>query len=85
VKAKAAYELIVAREGRGPALFAAPDRLDRVEVVEIVSGESVLFWELEPRAASRLARALREDLGRLEADAFIAAWRAAQERERGEG
>lgn len=83
MKAKAAYELIVARAGRGPALFSAPDRIDRVEVVEIVSGESVLFWELEPRAASRLARALREDLGRLDADAFISAWSEAQQRERG--
>ncbi|MDO8213823.1 hypothetical protein [Conexibacter sp. CPCC 206217] len=80
MKANRAYELIVAREGRGPAFLAAPDRTDRIEVVEIDSGEAVLFWELEPRAASRLARALREDMGRLEADDFIAAWRAAQER-----
>lgn len=82
MKAHRAYELIVAREGRGPAFMAAPDRVDRIEVVEIDSGESVLFWELEPRAAGRLARALREDLGRLEAEDFIAAWRAAQERDR---
>jgi hypothetical protein len=81
VRANRAYELIVAREGRGPAFLAAPDRVDRVEVVEIDGGEVVLFWELEPRAATRLARALREDMGRLEADDFIAAWRAAQERE----
>lgn len=81
MKAHRAYELRVTRGGRGPALFSAPDRVDRVEVVEIDSGESLLFWELEPRAASRLARALREDLGRLDADAFIAAWRAARERD----
>jgi hypothetical protein len=81
MKAHRAYELRITRGGRGPALFAPPDRLDRIEVVEIDSGESLLFWELEPRAASRLARAMREDLGRLDADAFITAWRAANERD----
>jgi hypothetical protein len=83
VKANRAYDLIVTREGRGPAFLAAPDRVDRIEVVEIDSGEVVLFWELEPRAATRLARALREDMGRLEGEDFIAAWRAAQQRDRG--
>lgn len=78
MKANRAYELIVARGGRGPAFLAPPDRVDRVEVVEIDSGEVVLLWDLPPREASRLARALREDMGRLEADAFLAAWRAAQ-------
>jgi len=81
MRARRAYELRVTRGGRGPALFSAPDRVDRIEVVEIASGESLLFWELEPRAASRLARALREDLGRLDAEAFITAWREAQSRE----
>lgn len=79
VKANRAYELIVAREGRGPAFLAPPERVDRVEVVEIDSGEVVLFWDLPPREARRLARALREDMGRLEAGDFLAAWRAAQE------
>lgn len=79
MKANRAYELIVARAGRRPAFLAPSDRVDRIEVVEIDSGEVVLLWDLPPREAARLARALREDMGRLEAAEFLAAWRAAQE------
>lgn len=79
MKANRAYELIVTREGRGPAFLAAPGRVDRIEVVEIAGGEVVLFWDLPPREATRLARALREDMGRLGADDFLAAWRSTQE------
>jgi hypothetical protein len=79
MKARAAYRLLVTRGGRGPAFLAPPDRVDRIEVVEIDSGEVVLLWDLAPRQAARLARALREDLGRLDADAFLAAWQAAQD------
>jgi hypothetical protein len=78
VKANRAYELIVARAGRGPALFAAPDRVDRIEVVEIDSGEVVLLWDLSPRDATRLARRLREDMAAMEAEDFLAAWQSAQ-------
>lgn len=78
MRASRAYRLLVSREGRGPAIFAPPDRLDRVEVVEIDSGEVVLFWDLPPREARRLANALREDLGLMEAGDFLAAWSAAQ-------
>ena len=38
VKANREYELIVRKGGRGPALLAAPDRLDHVEIVEIAIG-----------------------------------------------
>jgi hypothetical protein len=76
MKARTAYRLVTSG-GRGPAFLAPPDRLDRVEVVEIDSGEAVLLWDLPPREAARLARALREDLNRLEADDFLAAWQAA--------
>jgi hypothetical protein len=79
VKANRAFRLLVSREGRGPAFLAPPDRLDRIEVVEIDSGEVVLLWDLPPREAKRLANALREDMALLEADDFLAAWRAAQE------
>ncbi len=77
MKANRAYEVKVGRHGRAPALLASPDRLDSVEVVEIDSGEVVLFWDLSPEAARRVMRQLREDLVQLEADEFIAAWRAA--------
>ena len=43
-------------------------------MVEIDSGEVVLFWDCPPQAASRLARALRADLAQLEAEEFIARW-----------
>jgi hypothetical protein len=76
VKADRAYRLIVTRAGRTPALLADAERSDHVEVVEIESGEAVLFWDRPPHAASQLARALREEMAVLEADEFIARWSA---------
>jgi hypothetical protein len=75
MKANRAYELLVRRGSRLPALLAAPDRSDHVEVVEIDSGEVVLFWDTAPGQTGKLARALRRDLAQLEADAFVARWR----------
>jgi hypothetical protein len=74
VRAKHAYRLIVTRGGRTPALLADATRVDHIEVVEIDSGEVVLFWDRPPHAASKLARALREDLGQLQALEFFARW-----------
>jgi hypothetical protein len=78
MRAGNAYRLIVTRSGRAPAWLAGPGRVDHVEVVEVESGEVVLFWDLPPAQAARLARTLREDLGQLPADAFLEAWRNAQ-------
>jgi hypothetical protein len=75
MKANRAYELIVRRGSRLPAMFSSPDRLDHVEVVEIDSGEVVLFWDTAPAQTGKLARALRADLAQLDADAFVARWR----------
>jgi len=75
VKANRAYDLIVRRAGRGPALLRAADDLDHVEVVEIDSGEVVFFWDTTPAQTGRLARALKADLAGLEADEFYARWR----------
>jgi hypothetical protein len=74
VKAGGAYRLIVTRGGLTPALLADPARVDHVEVVEVDSGEAVLFWDLAPQEASRRARALREDLIELSAEEFMARW-----------
>jgi hypothetical protein len=74
VRARDAYRLLVRRGGLAPALLAGPGRVDHVEVVEVASGEVVLFWDLAPQEASRLARALRADLVRLEAPEFISRW-----------
>ena len=77
MRARRAYEVKHVRGGPAPALLAAPDRVDHVEIVEIDSGEVVLFWDLTPTDARRVVRTLREDLSNLDADEFIAAWRAA--------
>ncbi len=74
MKAGHAYRLIVTRGGRAPALLADTARVDHIEVVEIDSGEVVLFWDRPPQAASKLARALRADLAQLDAEEFMARW-----------
>jgi hypothetical protein len=74
MRAKDAYRLIVTRAGRAPALFADPERVDHIEVVEIDSGEAVLLWDRPPHAASKLARAVRADLNSMEATEFRARW-----------
>ncbi|MEA2132593.1 MAG: hypothetical protein QOC68_502 [Solirubrobacteraceae bacterium] len=75
MRANREYELLVRRGGRAPAMFADPNRTDHVEVVEIATGEVVLFWDTLPAQTRRLARGLRADLAQLEADVFIAKWR----------
>jgi hypothetical protein len=75
VKANRAYELIVHRGGRGPALLRGSDEADHVEIVEIDSGEVVLFWDTTPSQTGRLSRALKGDLAQLDADEFLARWR----------
>ena len=74
MKANRAYRLIVTRAGRAPALLADPSRIDHIEVVEIDGGEVVLFWDVPAHAASRMARALRDELSQLDADEFLARW-----------
>jgi hypothetical protein len=74
LRAKHAYRLIVTRGGLAPALLADAGRTDHVEIVEVDSGEVILFWDRPPQAASRLARALRTDLAQLEAEEFIQRW-----------
>jgi hypothetical protein len=74
VSAARSYRLLVTRGGRAPALLADATRVDHIEVVEIDSGEVVLFWDRPPQAASKLARALRADLAQLGAEEFMARW-----------
>jgi hypothetical protein len=62
VKANREYELLVRRG-------------EYVEIVEIATGEVVLFWDALPGDTGKLARALRADLAQLEADAFVTKWR----------
>jgi hypothetical protein len=78
MRANRAYRLIVTRQGRTPAVLADAQRMDHIEVVDIDGGEVVLFWDRPAHAASRMARALREELQQLEADEFIARWSAVE-------
>jgi hypothetical protein len=77
MSARDAFRVVHTRAGRGPAFLAAADRVDHVEVVELDGGEVVFFWDLPPREAGRVARALREDLGALSREEFLDAWREA--------
>jgi len=79
MRARDAYRLIVTRGGRAPAILADPGRVDHVEVVEVASGEVVLFWDSSPQEASALGRRLRRDIAQLDADAFMARWDTVQE------
>jgi hypothetical protein len=73
MKANRGYRLLHTRASRRPAALD-PTRIDHLEVVEIASGEVVLFWDLPAPEAARRARRLREDLNLLEVDAFIDRW-----------
>ncbi len=77
MRANRAYRLIVHRDGHGPAFFAEPDRLDRIEVVSVDDNEVVLLWDLPPREAGHLARELKADLAGLSAQEFWARWEGA--------
>jgi len=79
MRAGLAYRLLVRRGNSTPALLASPERLDVVEIVDVSSGEVVLFWDCSPREASRLARRLRTELAGLDADEFVARWSAQAE------
>ena len=68
------FRLIVRRGGLTPAFLASPARVDHLEVVEIEGGEVVFFWDCPPQTASRQARELREDLGRMDREDFLARW-----------
>jgi len=74
MRANRVYELIVSRPVLEPSFLAGPERRDRVEVLSLDDGEVVLYWELPPRRAARLLKALRADLVTLDAGEFIARW-----------
>jgi hypothetical protein len=74
MRANRAYHLIVSRAGLEPAFLADPHRHDRIEVVSIDDGEVVLYWNVNPKLASRLLKQLREDLVALDSEEFIDKW-----------
>jgi hypothetical protein len=72
--AKGRYRLVVRREGHAPAVLAAPDRVDHVEIIDVDDGETVLYWDLLPRDAKRVVTRLRADLESLEPREFFERW-----------
>jgi hypothetical protein len=74
MKANRRYHLIVSREGREPAFLSDPSRTDRIEVVSVDDGEVILYWDVDPKQASRLLKLLRADLASLDADEFFDKW-----------
>ncbi len=74
MKANRLYHLIFSREGREPAFLSDPGRTDRIEVVSVDDGEVILYWEVEPKRASRLLKLLRADLASLDSDEFFDKW-----------
>jgi len=73
MKANRHYRLLYTRAGRRPAGMD-PTRIDHIEVVDIASGEVVLFWDLAAPEAARRARRLREDLSVLDVEDFVDRW-----------
>lgn len=75
MRANREYEL---RVRKGGGLFAT-NRVDHIEVLEITSGEVILFWDTLPSQTRKLARALKADLAQLEAEDFVARWERYQQ------
>ncbi len=73
MRAGRSYRLLYTRSGRLPARLD-PGRVDHLEIVDVASGEVVLFWDLDAREAARRASAVREDLARLDAEGFLERW-----------
>jgi hypothetical protein len=73
MRANRSYRLLHTRASRRPASLA-PARIDHLEVVEVASGEVVLFWDLPAPDAARQARRLREDLSQLDDVEFLSRW-----------
>jgi hypothetical protein len=73
MRANRSYRLLHTRSSRTPARLD-PSRIDHLEVVEVASGEVVLFWDLAAPEAAKRARRLREDLSQLDDVEFLSRW-----------
>jgi len=73
VRANRSYRLLHTRSSRMPSRLD-PTRIDHLEVVEVASGEVVLFWDLPAPEAAKRSRRLREDLHRLDESEFLERW-----------
>ena len=75
MKANRAFELIVRRDGLGPAFLTDRGSTVTIHLVSVDDGEVVLFWDVPARRGARLLRSLRSDLASLQDDEFIERWR----------
>jgi len=73
MRANRSYRVLHTRSGRRPGRLD-PSRVDHLEVVEVASGEVVLFWDLPAPQAARTVRRLREDLNGLDETEFLERW-----------
>lgn len=76
MRANRRLRVLHGRGSRVPHWLAGPGRVDRIEVVEIETAETVLFWDRDAREANRMVRALLADLASLEVEDFLAKWSA---------
>ena len=76
MRANRRLRVVHGRGSRLPAWLAGPGTMDRLEIVEIETAETVLFWDRQPMEAGRMARALHADLVQLEVEDFLAKWSA---------
>jgi hypothetical protein len=74
MRAREAYRLIVRRGGLMPAILAHHERVDHVEIVEVDSGEVILYWDCPAQRARELVRMLREELSQMDAEDFLDRW-----------
>lgn len=74
----AARELAVVhrRASRLPVFLQPSPGTDQVEVLEVASGEVVLFWDVPAEEAKRFVGELRHDLGRLGTAELLERWGA---------
>ena len=73
-RAKTRYRLVLRRGGFAPAVLAAPERVDHVEIIDIGDGETVLYWDLLPRDAKRVVTMVRADLAAMDEREFFERW-----------
>lgn len=76
MKANRELRVMHAKGPGGLAAIGDRERVDLLEVVEIATGESALFWDVRAGDLKPMLRALRADLAQLETDDFLARWSA---------
>lgn len=74
MKANRDLRVTHAKAPGGLAVLGDRERIDQLEVVEIATGESLLFWDVRAGDVKPMLRALRTDLAQLDTDDFLARW-----------